>query len=103
MAVNRAVSSHFMVNQRTLWANPSPCHGPEPAARGYTNPDDRRAVDERQDAGALHRAPSRGPGRGGQVLPGERGGRVPPFLLLLVKEEMWPARPTRTIHHPGKR
>ena len=33
----------------------------------------------------------------------ESGGRVPPFLLLLVKEEMWPLRATRTIHYPGKR
>ena len=30
-------------------------------------------MEELQDAGALHRAPGGGTGRGGQVLPGERG------------------------------
>ena len=35
--------------------------------------DDRRSVEERQDAGAVHRAPVSRTGRGGQVLPGERG------------------------------
>ena len=29
MAVNRAVSSHLVANQRTLRTNPPPCHGPD--------------------------------------------------------------------------
>ena len=39
----------------------------------FAGVDDRRPVEELQDAGALHRAPGGGTGRGGQVLPGEKG------------------------------
>ena len=47
--------------------------GPGPERRGAAGTDDRRPVEELQDAGALHRAPGGGTGCGGQVLPGERG------------------------------
>ena len=59
MAVKRAVSSHLVANQRTLRTNPPPCHVPNPEARHAALPtvDDRGPVEERQDAGAVHRTP----------------------------------------------
>ena len=50
-------------------------HGPGPGGLGggAAGADDRRPVEELQDAGKVHRKASSRPGRGGQVLPGERG------------------------------
>ena len=50
-------------------------HGPGPGRhrRRAASADDGRKVEELQDAGPLHRAPSSWPRRGCQVLPGERG------------------------------
>ena len=47
-------------------------HGPGSGQKrsGAAGADDSRPVAELQDAGALHRAPGSGPGRGGQVLRG---------------------------------
>ena len=55
-------------------------HGPGPGEkrRGTASFDDRRTVEELQDAGALHGTPGGGPGSGGQVLPGERGLELTP-------------------------
>ena len=59
-------------------------HGPGPGQErsGASGPNDRWPVEERPDAGPLHRAPGGGPRRSCQVLPGERGlnpssGRTP--------------------------
>jgi len=46
--------------------------GPGEERRGATSPNDRGTVEELQDAGPVHRAPGGGPGRGGQVLSGDR-------------------------------
>ena len=40
---------------------------------GAAGTDDRRTVEEFQDAGEIHRAPDGGTGRGGQILPGKEG------------------------------
>ena len=54
-------------------------HGPGPGkgGSGAAGPDDRRPMEVFQDASQVHRAPSRRPGRGGQVLPGGRQLRQP--------------------------
>ena len=52
------------------WAWPP---GPGGLGGGAAGADDRRTVEEFQDAGKVHRAPSGGTGRGGQVLPGKEG------------------------------
>ena len=50
-------------------------HGPGSGGRrgGAAGADDRRQVEELQDAGAVHRRPGCGPRGGGQLLPEERG------------------------------
>ena len=65
MAVNRAVSSHFGVNQRALRNVRSRWHclGPDGHRHGAALPDDRRPVEEFKDAGAVYRAPGGGAAR----------------------------------------
>ena len=61
-------------------------HGPGPGGRGggAAGVDDGRPVEELTDAGALHRAPGGRTGRGGQVLPGERGLAYPASICMLI-------------------
>ena len=73
MAVNRAVSSHFGVNQRALRNVRSRWHclGPDGHRHGAALPDDRRPLAGGRVQGCRGSIPS-ARRRGGQVLPGAR-------------------------------